>query len=95
MAASRPLQKGTAGGRPLCVCAEYLKKSILIAWLPGTFSMLTMVISYMQNSYGPPGRPMSHETMSNCVTLQLYEHPSIAAVLATHLADNHIKPDAA
>jgi hypothetical protein len=37
----------------------------------------------------------AHETMSNYVRHQFYEHPSIAAVLARHLADNHVKPDAA
>jgi hypothetical protein len=34
-----------------------------------------------------------HETMSAYVRHQFYEHPSIAAVLARHLADNHVKPD--
>jgi hypothetical protein len=33
--------------------------------------------------------------MALYVRHQFYEHPSIAAVLARHLADNHIKPDAA
>ena len=35
----------------------------------------------------------AHETMSAYVRHQFYEHPSIAAVLARHLADNHVKPD--
>jgi predicted nucleic acid-binding Zn-ribbon protein len=35
------------------------------------------------------------ETMSAYVRHQFYEHPSIAAVLARHLADNHVKPDEA
>jgi len=33
--------------------------------------------------------------MSLYVKHQFYEHPSIAVVLARHLADNHVKPDAA
>jgi len=37
----------------------------------------------------------AHDTMSLYVRHQFYEHPSIAAVLARHLADNHVKPDAA
>ncbi len=37
----------------------------------------------------------AHETMSAYVRHQFYEHPSIAAVLARHLADNHVKPDEA
>jgi hypothetical protein len=37
----------------------------------------------------------AHETMSLYVRHQFYEHPSIAAVLARHLADNHVKPDEA
>jgi len=37
----------------------------------------------------------AHDTMALYVRHQFYEHPSIAAVLARHLADNHIKPDAA
>jgi hypothetical protein len=37
----------------------------------------------------------AHETMSLYVKHQFYEHPSIAVVLARHLADNHVKPDAA
>jgi hypothetical protein len=35
----------------------------------------------------------AHETMALYVRHQFYEHPSIAAVLARHLADNHVKPD--
>lgn len=35
----------------------------------------------------------AHDTMSAYVRHQFYEHPSIAAVLARHLADNHVKPD--
>jgi hypothetical protein len=35
----------------------------------------------------------AHETMALYVKHQFYEHPSIAAVLARHLADNHVKPD--
>jgi hypothetical protein len=34
----------------------------------------------------------AHETMALYVRHQFYEHPSIAAVLARHLADNHVKP---
>jgi hypothetical protein len=37
----------------------------------------------------------THDTMSAYVRHQFYEHPSIAAVLARHLADNHVKPDEA
>jgi len=37
----------------------------------------------------------AHDTMALYVRHQFYEHPSIAAVLARHLADNHVKPDAA
>jgi hypothetical protein len=37
----------------------------------------------------------AHETMSSYVRHQFYEHPSIAAVLARHLVDNHVKPDEA
>jgi len=37
----------------------------------------------------------AHETMGAYVRHQFYEHPSIAAVLARHLADNHVKPDEA
>lgn len=37
----------------------------------------------------------AHETMALYVRHQFYEHPSIAAVLARHLADNHVKPDEA
>jgi hypothetical protein len=35
----------------------------------------------------------AHETMALYVQHQFYEHPSIVAVLARHLADNHVKPD--
>jgi hypothetical protein len=35
----------------------------------------------------------AHTVMSNYVRHQFYEHPSVAAVLASHLADNHVKPD--
>jgi hypothetical protein len=37
----------------------------------------------------------AHEIMATYVRQQFYEHPSIAAVLARHLADNHVKPDVA
>jgi hypothetical protein len=37
----------------------------------------------------------AHETMSSYVRHQFYGHPSIVAVLARHLADNHVKPDEA
>jgi len=37
----------------------------------------------------------AHDTMALYVRHQFYEHPSKAAVLARHLADNHVKPDAA
>jgi len=37
----------------------------------------------------------AHDTMALYVRHQFYENPSIAAVLARHLADNHVKPDAA
>lgn len=37
----------------------------------------------------------AHKTMSAYVRHQFYEHPLIAAVLARHLADNHVKPDEA
>lgn len=37
----------------------------------------------------------AHEVMTSYVRHQFYEHPAIAAVLARHLADNHVKPDAA
>jgi hypothetical protein len=37
----------------------------------------------------------AHEITATYVRHQFYEHPSIAAVLARHLADNHVKPDAA
>jgi peptidoglycan hydrolase CwlO-like protein len=37
----------------------------------------------------------AHETMASYVHHQFYEHPSIAAVLARHLVDNHVKPDEA
>jgi hypothetical protein len=33
--------------------------------------------------------------MSTHVHYQFYKHPSITAVLAHHLADNYVKPDAA
>lgn len=36
----------------------------------------------------------AHETMATYVKHQFYEHPFIAAILAYHLANNHIKPDA-
>jgi hypothetical protein len=36
----------------------------------------------------------AHEIIASYVWHQFYEHPSIAAVLARHLADNHVKPDA-
>jgi peptidoglycan hydrolase CwlO-like protein len=37
----------------------------------------------------------AHETMISYVRHQFYGHPSLAAVLARHLADNHVKPDEA
>jgi hypothetical protein len=37
----------------------------------------------------------AHVMMANYVRHQFYEHPSIVAVLARHLADDHVKPDAA
>lgn len=37
----------------------------------------------------------AHEVISTYVCHQFYKHPSIAAVLALHLVDNHVKPDAA
>jgi hypothetical protein len=35
----------------------------------------------------------AHQVMEKYIKHQFYEHPSIAAVLARHLADNYIKPD--
>lgn len=35
----------------------------------------------------------AHAVMSKYLKHQFYEHPSIAAVLARHLADNHVKHD--
>jgi hypothetical protein len=35
----------------------------------------------------------AHAVMDKYIKHQFYEHPSIAAVLARHLADNYIKPD--
>jgi len=35
----------------------------------------------------------AHTVMSKYLKHQFYEHPSIAAVLARHLADNYVKPD--
>lgn len=35
----------------------------------------------------------AHAVMDRYIKHQFYEHPSIAAVLARHLADNYIKPD--
>jgi hypothetical protein len=35
----------------------------------------------------------AHQVMERYIKHQFYEHPSIAAVLAWHLADNYIKPD--
>ncbi len=37
----------------------------------------------------------AHTVMDRYIKHQFYEHPSIAAVLARHLADNYIKPDEA
>jgi hypothetical protein len=37
----------------------------------------------------------AHSVMSNYLRHQFYEHPSISAVLARHLADNYVKPDEA
>jgi hypothetical protein len=37
----------------------------------------------------------AHETMQLYVRHQFYEHPSIAAILARHLANNHVKPNEA
>lgn len=35
----------------------------------------------------------AHGVMANYLRHQFYEHPSILAVLARHLADNYVKPD--
>ena len=35
----------------------------------------------------------AHSVMSKYLRHQFYEHPSISAVLAWHLADNYVKPD--
>jgi len=35
----------------------------------------------------------AHGVMTNYLKHQFYEHPSISAVLARHLADNYVKPD--
>jgi hypothetical protein len=35
----------------------------------------------------------AHQVMDRYIKHQFYEHPSIAAVLARHLADNYVKPD--
>jgi hypothetical protein len=35
----------------------------------------------------------AHTVMAKYLKHQFYEHPSIAAVLARHLADNYVKPD--
>jgi hypothetical protein len=35
----------------------------------------------------------AHTVMANYLRHQFYEHPSISAVLARHLADNYVKPD--
>ena len=37
----------------------------------------------------------AHRVMEKCLRHQFYEHPSISAVLARHLADNYVKPDEA
>jgi hypothetical protein len=37
----------------------------------------------------------AHVVMASYLKHQFYEHPSIAAVLARHLADNYVKPDEA
>ncbi len=36
----------------------------------------------------------AHAVMARYLKHQFYEHPAIAAVLARHLADNYVKPDA-
>jgi len=35
----------------------------------------------------------AHEVMEDYMKRQFYEHPSVSAVLARHLASNHLKPD--
>ena len=35
----------------------------------------------------------AHGVMEQYLRHHFYEHPSISAVLARHLADNHVKPD--
>lgn len=35
----------------------------------------------------------AHSVMNKYLRHQFYEHPSISAVLARHLADNYVKPD--
>jgi hypothetical protein len=35
----------------------------------------------------------AHSVMQQYLKHQFYEHPSISAVLARHLADNYVKPD--
>jgi hypothetical protein len=35
----------------------------------------------------------AHAVMNRYLKHQFYEHPSISAVLARHLADNYVKPD--
>ena len=35
----------------------------------------------------------AHEVMEEYMRRQFYEHPSVSAVLARHLASNHLKPD--
>jgi hypothetical protein len=35
----------------------------------------------------------AHSVMTKYLRHQFYEHPSISAVLARHLADNYVKPD--
>jgi hypothetical protein len=35
----------------------------------------------------------AHAVMEKYLHHQFYEHPSISAVLACHLADNYVKPD--
>jgi hypothetical protein len=37
----------------------------------------------------------AHGVMEQYLRHNFYEHPSISAVLARHLADNHVKHDAA
>jgi hypothetical protein len=74
----------------VCICCifEEIHSQRVIAWDINVNDKDFSCAKYLWSTW------RAHKVMANYVCHQFYEHLAIASVIARHLADNHVKPNA-